>query len=202
MGRKTKTDAWYDRVNAAELELRKRFKNRMKKVARERDFTTRNESGKLMLVVNHTISPSSFSSRLNFRDFGDLLEREWPGCSVMWDAHPELKHWHTYCLMIVTNYMTRPPYKGRYVDDIGHRKYRTQVEHTITEASVEGDFMLVAYQLHMPGKKPVQIAVEGAERRPRTTRMVENGVRAITVTTPVRAVFTASAIPPRWTLVR
>ena len=192
-----KRNAWFTRIGLVEAELAKRFADLLRRLARERDWHTRNDTGKATLSIGSSISPSFLSSRLNFRDHGDLLEREWPGCSVMWDAHPELKLWDRYCLMIVQNYMACPPYESRRarVHDIGHRMYRKQNARRVEEASVEGDFILVAYQLHMPGEKPVQIAVEHSDPPSRLSPSL--------TWTPIRAVFTASDTPaPRWTLVR
>jgi hypothetical protein len=209
VGGPSKEQEWYGRVGAAQKAMKARFAARMKQLAEDpidKRLDLRNESVRRALEVGHSLMPSDFHSRLNFRDHGDLLEIEWPGCSVMWDAHPEIRLWENYCLMVVWNYMSRPPTGSRHthVTDIAHRKHRRQNLRTVAEASVEGLLMLVAYMLHMPGKKPAQIATESMMEMDPATRfrrgITEVGAMPTTTFMPVRAIYTASET--RWTLVR
>ena len=147
----------------------------------------------------HGVTGTLCETSVTFRDHGALLEAQWPGCSVMWDAHPELRTWWRYALAVTRNYVGTRPYGGQYVSEhsLGHRKHRKSVDRVIEAAREHGPIMLVAYELHPPRWQPAQIVVENIGINDTTDppqRYIQHGF------VPIRAIYTARET--RWTLVR
>jgi hypothetical protein len=159
--------------------------------------------GLASISIPDHLHPNHRSTQLNFRDYGDLLEAEWPGCSVMWDAHPELSQWHRYAVCIVENYLTNRPWTHR---DIGterrtFRRHRREIATMMSEARKHGPLMLVAYPFQPPTWKAAMIAAEIVidDDRWAASNDPVSPYRQ-TVLVPIRAIYTASET--RWTVVR
>lgn len=167
------------------------------------------ESAPVRLIVAHNVDPIDHrkdASKFNFVLHSALLEQWWPGCSVMWDAHPTLRYWSRYELRVVVNYsasqvtqLVRVPFGGEVISALplygqpGHAEYdRVYTPREALKAAREaGAFMLVAYELQ-------PLAGRHRWSQARLAVALEAG---LAVTVPRRAIFNPQEDPPRWTLI-
>lgn len=168
------------------------------------EWRDRTKHKNVLFVVAKHVDPDKHradTTILTCVQHGDLLERWWPGSTVMWDHHPTCRYWPRYEFRIVrnaeaermeTSLEIRPPTRPRQAGAIarlssshqGSYKRIPTAPEAIEAARCAGPYLLVAYELQPPSWRPARVAIE-----------LRGGMM---VTLPRYAVYNAE--DTRWTL--